>query len=891
MAIYRELEHHLYSLDVNLNKLAKIKADKQSDRDRRLREALGQSQSPEEALLKRCSHFTLDLDESLLKGDEAPDVCDFIHGLREQQLADCKRELKYKVLAASFMHRQAKKKEYYKKSNVQNEHFREWIRRVLKGEGAGDASADKFLRRLLEECGCSVESIGKAVNTDDKHRPEDVADFLAKPAKGENDYDYSIGRTTIIRDATVGLNRLIRELVGRIRSARYFGTVREILRKEGDDEEELAVLSCCGHFGPAAAVKAAVHRGKCIDDSCGAQVFIENVLTGEALGTDRSSGHYGYKLETLVTLIKQTPKDDRVLVFVQFDDLFDKVHEALARYEIRTEILQGTATAQARTLTSFQQKKGAKVLLLKATDSSSSGANLTMANWAFFVSPLLTDSKAKYKALSTQAIGRIHRYGQVKTAKIVHLLTHETKDVPIYANMNDLAENDVRGLIAKRKEIVPPKRERTGEWVARKKKAPAAKKKASPKKQKKAASEDDEEEESDAGDDDSEPDSDNSAPAARKPAAKRAANAKKPAGRGAKKALSIVISDDESEGEMSAESSDEEEPELSDDEESSEDERPKKKKATQTKKKPEDDYSASEDEDVAPSAASPSRKLPRRSAAATAKPIIIDSEEEESEDDEATKVTPTRQKTSVSASKAKGKAPAAQDSKKRRIIADSDDEEDEEPAAPKSSSSRSTAATAPALKKAKTSSTLIKAASSSASASKSSKSSQTTKISGVFDSLEIPSPKAKKQAQLYSFWKKDQAAKEAAPQPVREKKRKAEDDAPVEGKEAAVVPKKARQASPAAEAPRETSAAPAEAVAASTSASGADDVDASAGVEEVEQDSNKASTPSVNGSDETSGTGDAAVSTALTTPADELDKRLGDDVEEELAAMAAEEEV
>lgn len=217
----------------------------------------------------------------------------------------------------------------------------------------------------------------------------------------------------------------------------------------------------------------------------------------------------------------------------------------------------------------------------------------------------------------------------------------------------------------------------------------------------------------------------------------------------------------------------------------------------------------------------------------------------------------------------------SQDSKKRRVIADSDDEEDEEPAAPKSSSSRPKAATTPAPKKAKTS-TVPKAATSS-------KSSKTTKISGVFDSLEIPSPKAKKQAQLYSFWKKDQAAKDAAPPPVRENKRKAEADAPAEGKEA-VVPKKARQASPAAEAPREASAAPAEAVA-------ADDVDASAGVEEAEQDSNKASTPSVNGSDETSGNGDAAVGTALTTPADELDKRLGDDVEEELAEVAAEEEV
>ena len=228
---------------------------------------------------------------------------------------------------------------------------------------------------------------------------------------------------------------------------------------------------------------------------------------------------------------------------------------------------------------------------------------------------------------------------------------------------------------------------------------------------------------------------------------------------------------------------------------------------------------------------------------------------------------------------------SSQDSKKRRVIADSDDEEDEEPAAPKSSSSRPKAATAPAPKKAKTSA-LPKAGTAS-------KSSKTTKISGVFDSLEISSPKAKKQAQLYSFWKKDQAAKEAAPQPVRENKRKAEDDAPAEDK-GAVIAKKAKQASPAAEGPREASAAPVEAAAASTSTSTSGvtgDVDANAGVEEAEQDSNKASTPSVNGSDETSGNGDAAASTALTTPADELDKRLGDDVEEELAEMAAEEEV
>jgi hypothetical protein len=38
------------------------------------------------------------------------------------------------------------------------------------------------------------------------------------------------------------------------------------------------------------------------------------------------------------------------------------------------------------------------------------GANLTVANHAFFVSPLLTPSKETYVAYESQAIGRIRRY-------------------------------------------------------------------------------------------------------------------------------------------------------------------------------------------------------------------------------------------------------------------------------------------------------------------------------------------------------------------------------------------------------------------------------------------------------------------------------------------------
>lgn len=604
MAIYRELEHHLYSIDPNLAKLAKIKVDKQSDRDRRLREALGQSKSPEEALLKRCSHFTLDLDEGRLAGEEAPDVCDFIHDLREEQLKDCKQQIKRQILAASHMHRDAVSKGYYNAVNATSRHFAEWVKIIhstaSKDEATpdrskGDAGADAFLRELAIECGCTSEShIGRPRNSKDKHRSADVALYEEKRGKGETEDTYRVGRTTIVRDAVVVLNRLVKELVGRIRSARYFDTVRRVLRSaDSDADSDIAVLSCCGHYGKIADVQEEARWGRCVDPTCGAQVQHLNILTAESLGSDRNSGHYGYKLETLVTLIEKTPKEDRVLVFVQFDDLFAKVHETLVRYGVPTEILQGTASAQAKTLTAFQKKKvsGAKVLLLRATDSSSSGANLTMANWAFFVSPLLTDSKAKYQAcvfhsccgdsrhlqlislrnsLATQAIGRIHRYGQLKRAKVVHLLTHATLDMPTFEQMNDISHKKLIASVEKRGEIVPPQRERTGKWEPKGSKGGAKKpaaKKASPKKKQASTP-------PPSDDDASEPESDDGSTNRRAPVKKAAP--KKAAGRG-KRAASIVISDDDAEESEAAMSDDseEEEVELTSDE-SSEDERPKK---------------------------------------------------------------------------------------------------------------------------------------------------------------------------------------------------------------------------------------------------------------------------------------------------------------------------
>ena len=69
-----------------------------------------------------------------------------------------------------------------------------------------------------------------------------------------------------------------------------------------------------------------------------------------------------------------------------------------------------------------------KVLLLKMNDEDASGANLTVANHVVFVHPLLEATRARYEACRTQAIGRVRRYGQLKTVRVYDFLAEDTID-------------------------------------------------------------------------------------------------------------------------------------------------------------------------------------------------------------------------------------------------------------------------------------------------------------------------------------------------------------------------------------------------------------------------------------------------------------------------------
>ena len=87
---------------------------------------------------------------------------------------------------------------------------------------------------------------------------------------------------------------------------------------------------------------------------------------------------------------------------------------------------------KSKNLEKFQNDSKERVLLLNVMDESASGANLTSANHAIFLSPLLAPTQEIYDACETQAIGRLRRYGQLKHVNIWRFLSTNTIDVEIF---------------------------------------------------------------------------------------------------------------------------------------------------------------------------------------------------------------------------------------------------------------------------------------------------------------------------------------------------------------------------------------------------------------------------------------------------------------------------
>ena len=408
----------------------------------------------EEALLKRCSHFELETSDT----ENAMKACEVIVQERKRQLDSCKKELLKKLKGAITLEKKIGK-------TTTESSFREYVR-VTRTEGVGDKEATEIAEDLFREA-----SVGSPL----KPVANNVSDNVKRGGK-KDDFDIPKAIRDLVwehREQTHEIRRLTKELVGRVRSLRYFTVVRDLQRQaappvvhcpgcERDSVpiEEIAVLSSCGHVGCYACVMVCAEREECVyatSGACRAAARVLNIVKSDTLGVDDEAHdgrgkHYGRKLEQVIKLIKYAPddvlprkrkltalphrntipEDERILIFVQFPDLTTKVAEALTAHKIAFLEIKGSASMKSKNLEKFQNNGKERVLLLNVMDESASGANLTSANHVIFLSPLLTQTQEIYEACETQAIGRVRRYGQLKHVNIWRFFSLNTIDVEIY---------------------------------------------------------------------------------------------------------------------------------------------------------------------------------------------------------------------------------------------------------------------------------------------------------------------------------------------------------------------------------------------------------------------------------------------------------------------------
>lgn len=350
-------------------------------------------------------------------------------------------------------------------------------------EDSGNAKKRKTGKGAAAKKSTGKKGKGKKDDSEDGVVPDEVDFGGGKTQPKTESVDEDIWA---IREKTHVIKRLDKELVGRTRSLRFFRNVWSLQKDlsetsdyvpmakyqcvgchESLSPDTVCILSTCGHIGHAACLSRGIADESCLEPTCTCTARPTAVVkSSDLIDSIHSSAfkpsetRYGTKMSTLVSLINSTDASEKVLVFVQFPDLMTSVRQALSEAGINTLVIEGNASQRSSVLQRFQTedggasiptlvpkgkkaqpappKGGNKVLLLNVGDESASGANLTIANHCIFIAPLWTEgSKAEYRAIETQAIGRIRRYGQTRTIHVYRLFTKGTIDEWLYGNMHD----------------------------------------------------------------------------------------------------------------------------------------------------------------------------------------------------------------------------------------------------------------------------------------------------------------------------------------------------------------------------------------------------------------------------------------------------------------------
>ena len=210
-----------------------------------------------------------------------------------------------------------------------------------------------------------------------------------KPSKiGKDDYQTF---NSELRSLTGHLRGLVTELVSRTRSLRFARGAQELQQWHAGREKPPSCQNCgriarkpedisinirCGHHTCTQCIRATTSVS-CAVDGCGEGAEAFRLRKAVDLVGDGKNWKYGSRLGYIISLINSLPKDDQVLLFVQFEDLMLSMAEALQAANISNYALSKSAGRHmSAMMNDFQDNHGKnkkKVLLLNPSSETASG--------------------------------------------------------------------------------------------------------------------------------------------------------------------------------------------------------------------------------------------------------------------------------------------------------------------------------------------------------------------------------------------------------------------------------------------------------------------------------------------------------------------------------------
>jgi len=158
--------------------------------------------------------------------------------------------------------------------------------------------------------------------------------------------------------------------------------------------------------------------------------------------TIKVRGSHSTKVEAVVRKIIEIHRDDedaRILVFSTWSDVLVLIGAALQENDVSCLSFCRSGMTKTKVLDAFRSSKSRSKVLLLPLASGANGLNLIQANHVILVEPIM-NLAAEY-----QAIGRVHRIGQIKPTFVHRFIVSGTIEERLYNMLKTFQEKQKQG--------------------------------------------------------------------------------------------------------------------------------------------------------------------------------------------------------------------------------------------------------------------------------------------------------------------------------------------------------------------------------------------------------------------------------------------------------------